>query len=124
MQWAQHECKRRGQSVTDWNVVRNILNESRVMKNIRFLTMSAEEFARVVSQTSISPAGNGESGGSENGSGGGGDATSFLTQNEQIGVFMNLAIPGIVPVHKALSQETAPRCAPRKLAWRCSIFVN
>lgn len=27
VQWAQHECKRRGLTVNDWNSVRNILNE-------------------------------------------------------------------------------------------------
>lgn len=27
VQWAQHECKRMGQQVNDWAVVRNILNQ-------------------------------------------------------------------------------------------------
>ncbi len=78
------------------------------MRKLRFLTMSSEEFARVVSQTSVAtvpketiedayiPAEN-----------------TFLNKNEQISIFMNLAIPGIMPVPKGLSQETTPRCAPR-----------
>lgn len=111
VQWAQHECKRMGQQVNDWAVVRNILNQSNVLKNIRFLTMSAEEFARVVSQTSMTSSVNGEN---ENGvdvndeSG----VATFLTKNEQIAIFMNLAIPAIVPIQKGISQETTPRCAP------------
>ena len=75
--------------------------------------MSAEEFARVVSQTSMTSSVNGEN---ENGvdvndeSG----VATFLTKNEQIAIFMNLAIPAIVPIQKGISQETTPRCAPRK----------
>ena len=85
---------------------------SNVLKNIRFLTMSSEEFARVVSQTSIGTASSGElDGGSEVNIDGN---PSFLTKNEQIAIFMNLAIPAIVPISKGLSQETTPRCAPRK----------
>lgn len=83
-----------------------------MLKNIRFLTMSAEEFARVVSQTSISASSTGDEGEGEMTADGA--SASFLTKNEQIAVFMNLAIPAIVPIQKGLSQETTPRCAPRK----------
>lgn len=81
--------------------------------------MSAEEFARVVSQTSMGAlAGshsleNGDSAGAEDQKGSIENAT-FLSKVEQIGIFMNLAIPAIVPVPKAISQETTPRCAPRE----------
>jgi len=85
---------------------------SNVLKNIRFLTMSAEEFARVVSQTSMGASGSVDETGSEVNIE---TSASFLTKNEQIAIFMNLAIPAIVPVSKGLSQETTPRCAPRKL---------
>lgn len=72
--------------------------------------MSSEEFSRVVSQTTVNPVPKE-----------GNDETylpienTFLNKNEQIAIFMNLAIPGIVPIPKALSQETTPRCAPRKI---------
>lgn len=88
------------------------------MKNLRFLTMSSEEFARVVSQTTVNPVPKE-----------GGEETylpienTFLNKNEQIAIFMNLAIPGIVPIPKGLSQETTPRCAPRmtfrQILWIC-----
>ena len=82
-----------------------------MLKNIRFLTMSAEEFARVVSQTSLGTASSGDESAHDERM----EITaSFLTKNEQIAIFMNLAIPAIVPVSKGLSQETTPRCAPRK----------
>ncbi|CAG2106132.1 unnamed protein product [Medioppia subpectinata] len=108
--WTQNECKRRAANSNDWSVIRTLLDDSTVMKNIRFLTMSAEEFARVVSQTtqntvpkensdeqqpSYLPAEN-----------------AFMSKGEQIAIFMNLAIPGLVPIAKGLSQETTPRCAP------------
>ena len=80
-----------------------------MLKNIRFLTMSAEEFARVVSQTSMGA----QSAGEENGETSI-DVASFLSKNEQVSIFMNLAIPAIVPIPKGISQETTPRCAPRK----------
>jgi len=78
------------------------------MKSIRFLTMSNEEFARVISQTStnIVPSNKDlqeELVEREN---------SFLNKNEQICTFMNLAIPGIMPLSKGISQESTPRCAP------------
>lgn len=78
------------------------------MKSLRFLTMSNEEFARVISQTSANIVPGikdsiDESMQTEN---------SFLNKNEQIAIFMNLAIPGIMPAPKGLSQETTPRCAP------------
>ena len=83
--------------------------------------MTAEEFARVVSQTTMSSPGGefSENNGINDGkssAGGNGELNfpSFLTKNEQIAVFMNLAIPGIVPIPKCLSQETTPRCAPRE----------
>ncbi len=81
--------------------------------------MSAEEFARVVSQTSMGSLGGslenggGESG-DEKGASGGIENATFLSKVEQIAIFMNLAIPAIVPVPRAISQETTPRCAPRK----------
>ncbi|KAF7490011.1 BTB/POZ domain-containing protein 6 [Sarcoptes scabiei] len=124
VQWTQHECKRLGKQVNDWNVVRNILNESVVLKSIRFLTMTAEEFARVVSQTTTisSPIDeNGQivaDGPTKSDSNTNlnkesfANVPSFLTKNEQIAIFMNLAIPGIIPIPKCLSQETTPRCAP------------
>ncbi|OTF80315.1 hypothetical protein BLA29_005354 [Euroglyphus maynei] len=79
--------------------------------------MTAEEFARVVSQTTMST----PSSMDENGTGDGKNGIdysqslntpSFLTKNEQIAIFMNLAIPGIISIPKCLSQETTPRCAP------------
>ena len=73
--------------------------------------MSAEEFARVVSQTSM---GAQSSGDDSTGDAGANSNESFLTKNEQIAIFMNLAIPAIVPIQKGISQETTPRCAPRK----------
>lgn len=87
--------------------------------------MSAEEFARVVSQTSMGALagshsmenGGGESSGEE--AKGSIENATFLSKVEQIAIFMNLAIPAIVPVPKAISQETTPRCAPRK---KISIF--
>lgn len=89
-----------------------------MLKSIRFLTMTAEEFSRVVSQTTMSTPSIDENGSSDgkNGidCGNNLNTPSFLTKNEQIAIFMNLAIPGIVPIPKCLSQETTPRCAPRK----------
>ena len=72
--------------------------------------MSAEEFARVVSQTSNAT--NGDENDHELNTDEA--SASFLTKHEQIAVFMNLAIPAIVSVPRGLSQETTPRCAPRK----------
>lgn len=96
----------------------NTLCHSNVLRNIRFLTMTAEEFARVVSQTTLSDETvNGADQPNDN-------SVSFLNKNEQIAVFMNLAIPGIVPIQKCLSQETTPRCAPRKLTTRCGFTIN
>lgn len=80
--------------------------------------MSAEEFARVVSQTSMGALAGSHS--MENGDSGTEDQkgsienATFLSKVEQIAIFMNLAIPAIVPVPKAISQETTPRCAPRE----------
>lgn len=73
--------------------------------------MTAEEFARVVSQTSLTAniEENNETESSTESS------VTFLSKAEQISIFMNLAIPGIVPIQKCLSQETTPRCAPRNL---------
>lgn len=88
--------------------------------------MTAEEFARVVSQTTTisSPIDeNGQivaDGPTKSDSNTNlnkesfANVPSFLTKNEQIAIFMNLAIPGIIPIPKCLSQETTPRCAPRK----------
>ena len=73
--------------------------------------MSAEEFARVVSQTSMGSTSSGDESGSDSNIE---SNASFLTKNEQIAIFMNLAIPAIVPIQKGISQETTPRCAPRK----------
>lgn len=73
--------------------------------------MSAEEFARVVSQTSMGASSLGEENGDE---GNLDNSASFLVKNEQISIFMNLAIPAIVPIPRGISQETTPRCAPRK----------
>lgn len=70
--------------------------------------MSSEEFTRIISQTTVNPVpkeGENSYLPIEN---------TFLNKNEQIAIFMNLAIPGIVPIPKGLSQETTPRCAPRK----------
>lgn len=88
--------------------------------------MTAEEFARVVSQTTMVTPLIDENGSNDASNAGGtinnknvdsnatSNTPSFLTKNEQIAIFMNLAIPGIVPIPKCLSQETTPRCAPRK----------
>ncbi|CAG2163094.1 unnamed protein product [Oppiella nova] len=107
IQWTQNECKRRSANANDWIVIRGLLEDSTIMKNLRFLTMSAEEFARVISQTTQNtvPKENGEESylPLEN---------AFMNKNEQIAIFMNLAIPGLVPITKSLSQETTPRCAP------------
>lgn len=72
--------------------------------------MSSEEFTRVVSQTSTLPNGmesmtDGHHSPSmfENG---------FLSKLEQLGIFMNLAIPGIKNVPKGLSIESTARAAP------------
>lgn len=88
--------------------------------------MSNEELARVISQTSSSTAmvGGGASvlkhQDSEDTEAGMVPPSvpvvlgenSFLNKNEQIALFMNLAIPGIVPVPRGLSSETNPRVAP------------
>lgn len=54
--WALQEAKRRSlmtaNSMTDWSVVRLILQEAPILKSIRFLSMSPEEFTRVLASTS------------------------------------------------------------------------
>lgn len=74
---------------------------SNVLKFIRFLTMSAEEFSRVVAQTSGHSMASSDFASdsqllsdvmlSEN---------TLLTRLEQVALFMNLSIPGITPVPK------------------------
>ncbi|XP_054154907.1 uncharacterized protein LOC128953449 [Oppia nitens] len=115
VQWTQNESKRRSANANDWTVIRGLLDDSTVMKNLRFLTMSNEEFARVISQTTVNPIPTKNNENNEQH-----DMPSsylpmdnaFMGKSEQIAIFMNLAIPGIVPVPKGLSQETTPRCAP------------
>ncbi|RWS23960.1 BTB/POZ domain-containing protein 6-B-like protein [Leptotrombidium deliense] len=106
-QWAISECKRRSVNSNDWTIVRNILEDSNVLKNVRFLTMTNEEFCRVIAQTT-SPSTQQQKNLDEHSPG----DNSFLVKNEQITIFMNLAIPGITSIPKGLSQETTPRCAP------------
>lgn len=50
--WSMSEAKRRCLDPTDWLAIRSIMNESSVLSAFRFLAMSHEEFARVVSKTS------------------------------------------------------------------------
>lgn len=110
IQWSINECKRQSMNSNDWNVVRTILENrllnmlesnkliwtilSSVLRHLRFLTMTNEEFCRIISQTSEQIKESDEH-----------NENSFLNHHEQIGIFMNLAIPGIVPIPKGLNQR-------------------
>ena len=54
--WALQESKRRSlmsnHSPTDWSIVRIILQEAPILKSIRFLSMTPEEFTRLLVSTS------------------------------------------------------------------------
>lgn len=81
------------------------------MKNARLLTMSNEEFCRILAQTSSQAGGNTNQDGEEHLMNPNID-NSLLSKDEKISVFMNLAIAGITPVPRGLCQETNPRTAP------------
>lgn len=82
------------------------------MKNSRLLTMSNEEFCRILAQTtSHAGGGNVNEDGEEHPASTHND-NSLLNKDEKISIFMNLAIPGITPVPRGLCQEINPRTAP------------
>ncbi|XP_053201158.1 uncharacterized protein LOC128386188 isoform X1 [Panonychus citri] len=119
IQWALAECKRRSLNSNDWTIVRGVLEDSTIMRNARLLTMSNEEFCRVIAHTTsttntissdsdeVQQSNQQQSNNQSN------DVNnSILSKDEKISIFMNLAIPGITPVPKGLSHETTPRAAP------------
>lgn len=52
--WALNESKRRSFNMSDWQVIRAILTEADILKSIRFLAMTSEEFAKAIALTSNS----------------------------------------------------------------------
>lgn len=52
LSWSLAECKRRSLNTSDWSDVRAIMSENSLLKGVRFLAMSQEEFAKVVTKTS------------------------------------------------------------------------
>lgn len=83
--WAEEECKRRNVEIEMENL-RIVLDS--VLPHVRFLAMTAEEFCK-------GPAKNG-----------------LLSKDECYAIFMNLAIPGIVPMPKGLSSDMTKRTVP------------
>lgn len=83
--WAEEECKRRSVEIEMENL-RIVLDT--VLPHVRFLAMTAEEFCK-------GPAKNG-----------------LLSKDECYAIFMNLAIPGIVPMPKGLSSDMTKRSVP------------
>ncbi|XP_076315687.1 BTB/POZ domain-containing protein 6-like [Tachypleus tridentatus] len=83
--WAREECKRRSVEA-DVDNIRNILNS--VLPYIRFLAMTPEEFCKGPAKSGL------------------------LSKDESLGIFMNLAISGIVTVPLGLNTETSKRTIP------------
>jgi len=92
LSWAGSEARRRALDSNDYRVLRRLLEEAGVLSHLRFLALSNEEFARIVVSSST-PDG------------------SLLTEQEQVAVFLNLAVPGLRPMN-GLSQEIRPRSSP------------
>ncbi|KAG9510502.1 BTB/POZ domain-containing protein 6, partial [Fragariocoptes setiger] len=55
--WALHESKRRAININEWAAIRSILTENSILKSIRFLSMTIEEFAKCISLTSSTESG-------------------------------------------------------------------
>ncbi|XP_076359811.1 BTB/POZ domain-containing protein 6-like isoform X1 [Tachypleus tridentatus] len=83
--WGKEECKRRFVE-PDTDNIRNILSST--LPYIRFLTMTSEEFCKGPAKSGL------------------------LSMDECLGVFMNLAIPGIVTMPLGLSTERDKRTSP------------
>ncbi|KAI1303600.1 BTB/POZ domain-containing protein 6-B [Halotydeus destructor] len=112
IQWALSEAKRRSGNTSDWSVMRAILEESNILRNLRFLTMSAEEFTRAVAQTSGPQNGHIEADHGQLSPAFPPFENTFMTNAEALAVFMNLAVPAIKGLPKVISPEVSPRAAP------------
>ena len=125
LQWAGSEARRRGLDSSDYSILRFLLEEAGILRHLRFLALTPEEFTRIVASTggisgknqqqtsllSIKSNMNEEDtdGIKETSSSTGG---SLLTKTEVIATFMNLSIPGIRSMTKGLSSESKPRAPP------------
>ncbi|KAM7289833.1 BTB/POZ domain-containing protein 2 [Ixodes scapularis] len=85
VQWGQEECSRRNLE-KDMDNVRGVIES--VLPLVRFLAMSPEEFCKGPAKSGL------------------------LSKEECFSVFMNMAIPGIVPLPKGVSMEGAKRTSP------------
>ena len=130
LSWGACEVRRRGGDPGDFVSIRNVLQDSGVLRNLRFLALTPEEFTRIIAQTTghhhhhhygdIDTGAGGDGGRDSSltlrGEGGGDDdpAThrSLLSKTEQVAVFMNLSIPSVRPIPKALCSESRGRTAP------------
>ncbi|XP_023234303.1 BTB/POZ domain-containing protein 3-like [Centruroides sculpturatus] len=83
--WAEEECKRRNLDPEIENLRHALEN---VLPYIRWLTMTSEEFCKGPAKSGL------------------------LNKEECYCVFMNLAIQGIIPMPKGLSNETNKRLSP------------
>ena len=130
LSWGACEVRRRGGDPGDFVSIRNVLEDSGVLRNLRFLALTPEEFTRIIAQTTghhrhhhygdidtgMPGDGGRDSSLTMKGDTGPDDdpAThrSLLSKTEQVAIFMNLAIPSVRPIPKALCSEPRARTAP------------
>lgn len=131
LSWGACEVRRRGGDPGDFVAIRTVLQDAGVLRNLRYLALTPEEFTRIIAQTTghhhHHHYGDIENTGQTTDNGGGressltmkGDADddpathrSLLSKTEQVAIFMNLAIPSVRPIPKALSSESRARTAP------------
>lgn len=130
LSWGACEVRRRGGDPGDFVAIRNVLEDSGVLRNLRFLALTPEEFTRIIAQTTghhhhhhygdIDTVMQGQGDGGRDSSltikdaGDDDPAThrSLLSKTEQVAIFMNLAIPSVRPIPKVLCSESRARTAP------------